>query len=238
MFSVLRSAGRVTGERLAGRHELLRSVIVVGRRLSRAYRGTVVGFQWRNLWCTSVCSAWSSTSPHRLTVAIDPTLESSQVTRARSSPSHLPGPMSDGGSLWRNRVAGTGGASRIRCARRLALTAPKVHAGCTHDRPGRRRRTKPGMSPEPDDDVHHQKNDPDDEHQPTGAQTLDLIRPRGHEVAIRRVDCPHRAEMSCVLCSAARISLANLASHVIDHKRAPPHPPANRTVGATDLERI
>ena len=95
------------------------------------------------------------TSPHRLMVAIDPTLESSQVTRASSSPLHLPGPMSDGGSLWRNRVAGTGGASRIRCARRLALTAPKLHAGWTHDRPGRRRRTKPGMSPEPDDDVHH-----------------------------------------------------------------------------------
>lgn len=88
------------------------------------------------------------------------------------------------------------------------------------------------------EDVHHQKNDPDYEHQPTGAKTLDLVRPCGQELAIRRVHCPHRPKMRCVLCCSTRASLANFTSYVVDHWRPAPHPHANRTVGATDLERI
>ena len=46
-------------------------------------------------------------------------------------------------------------------------------------------------------------------------RTLDLIRPCAHKLAIRRVDCLHRPEMSCVLWCAARACIANLTSYFV-----------------------
>ena len=68
-------------------------------------------------------------------------------------------------------------------------------------------------------------------------RTLDLIRPRGHELTIRRVHRLHRPEMRCVLCCAARVSVANLASHVFDQRRAAPHPPVSRRSSETRSSR-
>ena len=46
-------------------------------------------------------------------------------------------------------------------------------------------------------------------------RTLDLISPCAHKLAIRRVDCLHRSEMSCILWCAARACIANLTSYCV-----------------------
>ena len=51
-------------------------------------------------------------------------------------------------------------------------------------------------------------------------RTLDLIRPCAHKLAIRRVDCLLRPEMSCVLWCAARACIANLTSYYVVRETA------------------
>ena len=64
---------------------------------------------------------------------------------------------------------------------------------------------------------------------PVERRTGDLICPRGHELAIRRVHHPPRSETLWLLRCAARVGDVNLASHNFHHRRMGPLVPSSRT---------